>query len=156
MKLKKGLIEILVIKIFYFFLFFTILTSCSFNKNSKFWTSTTPIKLEKDFNEIFLKEKKLQNELNPNLKIQFNYKTNNDTFLSKQLNNDGIVNFDNIIKKSSRYNFSKIKNFHQYEPEISFYKKNLIFFDNKGSILQFNQNSKLNWKKIIIQNQKKN
>tara|TARA_B100000963_G_scaffold63364_1_gene51377 strand:- start:392 stop:1723 length:1332 start_codon:yes stop_codon:yes gene_type:complete len=147
MKLKKGLIEILVIKIFYFFLFFTILTSCSFNKNSKFWTSTTPIKLEKDFNEIFLKEKKLQNELNPNLKIQFNYKTNNDTFLSKQLNNDGIVNFDNIIKKSSRYNFSKIKNFHQYEPEISFYKKNLIFFDNKGSILQFNQNSKLNWKK---------
>ncbi len=136
-----------MIKIFYLFLFSLILISCSFNKNSKFWTSTKLIKLEKNFNEIFTEEKKLQNELNPNLKIKLNNKIDNNTFLLKQLNNDGIVSFNSVIKKSSRYNFSKIKNFHQYEPEISFYKKNLIFFDNKGSILQFNQNSKLNWKK---------
>ncbi len=136
-----------MIKIFFLFLFSIILTGCSFNKDSKFWTSTTPIKLEKDFQKIFTEEKRLQNELNPNLRIKLTYKMNNDIFLLKQLNNDGIVNFNSVIKKSSRYNFSKIKNFHQYEPEISFCKKNVIFFDNKGSILQFNQNSKLNWKK---------
>ena len=52
-----------------------------------------------------------------------------------------------MLKKSSRYKFSKINNFYQFETTISFYDKNLIFFDNKGSILQFNDNSKLIWKK---------
>tara|TARA_Y100000591_G_scaffold28113_1_gene20804 strand:+ start:930 stop:2228 length:1299 start_codon:yes stop_codon:yes gene_type:complete len=136
-----------VIKIFFLIVYSLILIGCSFNKDSKFWTSTTPIKLEKDFNEIFTQEKKVQNEFNSSLKIKLNYANNKNTTLLKLLNNDGMVNFNSDLKKSSRYNFSKIKNFHQYEPEISFYKKNVIFFDNKGSILQFNQNSKLNWKK---------
>ena len=43
--------------------------------------------------------------------------------------------------------FSKIDNFSQYEPEISFFKNNLIFFDKRGSILQFNDKSKMIWKK---------
>ena len=136
-----------MIKIFFLIVYSLILIGCSFNKDSKFWTSTTPIKLEKDFNEIFTQEKKVQNEFNSSLKIKLNYANNKNTILLKLLNNDGMVNFNSDLKKSSRYNFSKIKNFHQYEPEISFYKKNVIFFDNKGSILQFNQNSKLNWKK---------
>ena len=136
-----------MIKIFFLIVYSLILIGCSFNKDSKFWTSTTPIKLEKDFNEIFTQEKKVQNEFNSSLKIKLNYANNKNTTLLKLLNNDGMVNFNSDLKKSSRYNFSKIKNFHQYEPEISFYKKNVIFFDNKGSILQFNQNSKLNWKK---------
>ena len=54
---------------------------------------------------------------------------------------------DGELKKSSRYKFSKIKNFYQFEPTISFNDKNLIFFDNKGSILYFNDKSKLIWKK---------
>ena len=136
-----------MIKIFFLIVYSLILIGCSFNKDSKFWTSTTPIKLEKDFNEIFTQEKKVQNEFNSSLKIKLNYANNKNTTPLKLLNNDGMVNFNSDLKKSSRYNFSKIKNFHQYEPEISFYKKNVIFFDNKGSILQFNQNSKLNWKK---------
>ena len=42
---------------------------------------------------------------------------------------------------------SKIENFYQAEPVISFYKENIIFFDDRGTILQFDKNSRLVWKK---------
>ena len=59
----------------------------------------------------------------------------------------GITNYDGQLKKISKYNYSKIRYFNQYEPEISLYNNNLIFFDNKGSILNFKENSRLFWKK---------
>ena len=37
--------------------------------------------------------------------------------------------------------------FYQFEPAISLYQNNFIFFDNKGTNLQFNDLSKLVWKK---------
>ena len=43
--------------------------------------------------------------------------------------------------------YSKIKKFYQYEPEIIFNDNNIIFFDNKGTILKFDNNSNLIWKK---------
>ena len=58
-----------------------------------------------------------------------------------------MVNFDGSLKKLSKYKFSKIENFYQAEPVISFYGENIIFFDDKGTILQFDKNSRLVWKK---------
>ena len=46
-----------------------------------------------------------------------------------------------------KYKFSKIENFYQFEPELSFNKGNIIFFDDKGTVLQFDERSKLIWKK---------
>ena len=54
------------------FIFFLILTNgCSFNKNSKFWTASENIVEEsnKNYEEIFVEEKVLEKEFNPNLKI---------------------------------------------------------------------------------------
>ena len=126
-----------------------LLSSCSFNKNSAFWTSSEDISQEKNtnFKEIFPKEEALKKEFNSNLKIKLTSKTVNKTYANNYLNNNNRLNFDGNLKKSSRYKFSKIENFSQYQPEISFFKNNLIFFDNKGSILQFNDQSKLIWKK---------
>ena len=39
------------------------------------------------------------------------------------------------------------QNFSGFEPEILVDNENLFFFDNKGSILKFNKNSKVEWKK---------
>ena len=47
----------------------------------------------------------------------------------------------------SSWNLNRIENFSGFEPEILVDKENLYFFDNKGSILKFNKNSKLQWKK---------
>ena len=135
-------------KLLYFFFLVFILSHCSLNKNSKFWTSSTIVKeeLKKETQEIFIYEKSIINEFNPNLRIFLESKptkiqTNN------LKNNDKRINFDGRLKKTSRYKFSKIDNFYQYEPTISFDKDNIIFFDNKGSILKFDTNSKLRWKK---------
>ena len=62
-------------------------------------------------------------------------------------NNNGFTIYDGKLKKISKYKYSKIQYFNKYDPEISLYKNNLIFFDNKGTILNFQENSKLLWKK---------
>ena len=136
-------------RIFLFLIFLIFITSCSFNKNSKFWTESKKIPKDDDavYKEIFVKEEALSKELNTNITINlgnkiFKNKENNDYF-----NNSGRIDFNGALKKSSRYKFSKIKNFHQFEPTISFINKNLVFFDNTGSILNFNEKSKLIWKK---------
>ncbi len=136
-------------KIILLIFFNFILVGCSFNKNSKFWTESQNIPEENnlEFKEIFVEEKALGKELNPNLKLKLRGKINNNLSTRNYFNNDGRLNFDGLLKKLSRYKFSKIKNFHQFEPTISFNRKNLVFFDNTGSILQFNDQSKLIWRK---------
>ena len=133
--------------IFLICIFFT--ASCSFNKSSKFWTASQNIPEENNpnYQEIFVEEEALNKELNANVPINLGNFFNKDPKVRDYFNNDGRLNFDGVLKKSSRYKFSKIKNFYQFEPKISFNNKNLIFFDNKGSILKFDDKSKLIWKK---------
>jgi outer membrane protein assembly factor BamB len=132
-----------------FFIFAILITGCSFNKNSKFWTESKNIieYNETNFKKIFDDDNTLSQELNHNLIIRLDGNIDNDFSVRNYFNNDGRLNYNGLLKKSSRYKFSKIKNFYQFEPSISFNKNNLIFFDNKGSILQFNIDSKLVWKK---------
>jgi outer membrane protein assembly factor BamB len=136
-------------KIIIFFVLITLIAGCSFNKNSKFWTSSQNIQEEnnQDYKEIFSEEKSLSQELNKDLTINLGKNVVNNIQLRNYFNNDGRLNYNGLVKKSSRYKFSKIKNFYQFEPTISFNNKNLIFFDNKGSVLQFDKKSKLIWKK---------
>ena len=135
-------------KIFYFFIIFILISECSLNKNSKFWTSTKNIQKENniEYEEVFSNEGALKKELNTNLKIKLKNKNFRKISINNY-NNTGQLNFDGDLKESISYRFSKIKNFNQLEPEISFYKDNIIFFDNKGSILRFNNESDLIWKK---------
>ena len=134
--------------ILFFILIFTI-NGCSFNKNSKFWSESQKISEENNINfkEIFVEEDKLDQELNTNLAINLKNDINKNFKERNYFNNDGRLNYNGLLKKSSRYKFSKIKNFHQFEPTISFHNKNIIFFDNKGTILNFDEKSKLIWKK---------
>ena len=135
-------------KILNFLLITILLSGCSLNKNSSFWTSDTLEELEeKKFQKIFTDEKALSQELNTNISLNLGSSLTKTILLNNLNNNDGRVNFDGLLKKSSKYKFSKIKNFYQFEPVISFNKNNIIFFDNKGTILKFNERSKLIWKK---------
>ncbi len=136
-------------KILYLFIILIFIPECSFNKNSNFWTKTK-IEVSKEnlnYEEIFPEEKALKKEFNSNLKVKFKSKITDNISLNYNLNNYGRLNYNGNLKKSSRYKFSKIKNFHQYQPEISFDKNNVIFFDDKGTILKFDDKSKLLWKK---------
>ena len=131
----------------FFFLLIILINSSSFDRNSSFWSSSKKIELEKNYKNILKKDEALNQSLNPNLKINIDTKSGLSIFSQRKLNNDGLSNFNGNLKSIAKYKFSKIKNFQQYESTIAFNKKNIIFFDNKGTILQFGENSKLIWKK---------
>ena len=139
-------------KIFGFFLVLLTFTHCSLNTKSGFWTKNQTIKKEKNLKEkkvteLFKEPKALEKEFNLNVKIRLNSKSKNNSFVNNFDNNNGRVNYDGELKRVSRFKYSKIENFEQYEPDLIFDKDNIIFFDNKGSILKFDNKSKLIWKK---------
>ena len=138
-----------MIKFFKLFLLLILVANCSLNPSSSLWTKNTKIQKDKTLKiqEIISKGKILENELNIDIKINIENVKSENTFLKYFNNNDGKSDYDGSLKSISRYKFSKIKNFNQYEPEIAIDKDNIIFFDNKGSILKFDNKSKLIWKK---------
>ena len=130
------------------FIIFTLITNCSFHKNSKFWSKKEIIvKQEVTNQKIFKKNDTIELEFNPNLKIKLSAKLINNSFLNNLNNNNGRINYNGNLQNVSKYKFSKIKNFYQYDPKIIFNKNKIIFFDNKGSILNFDNESNLIWKK---------
>lgn len=137
--------------------FFT--TNCSFNSNSTFWSGEKKIQKEASFTirEINEKQPVLQNEFNADLKINLTDKKIENEPISKFYNNDGISSYDGTLKSISKYSFSKIDKFERYEPEIIINEDTIIFFDDKGTILKFDNNSKLLWKKnYYTKTEKKN
>ena len=126
-------------KIFKLLLVFIFITSCSLNKYSKFWNKEKLI-IEVDSNKqkILKKEEVISLEFNQNLKINISTKLVNNNF-SHNHNNNGRINYNGKFENKSKYKFTKIKKFHQYEPEIIFNGDNIIFFDNRGTILNFDK-----------------
>ncbi len=133
------------------------LTHCSFNSNSNFWNQSKIVKEERNKKQLFQTTKIADFEINEDLEIQI--KSNafvKNSFQNNLTNNNGQLDYDGKLKKASKFKFSRIDKFNEFEPEIIFDKENLIFFSNKGSILKFNDKSKLLWKKnYYTKNEKK-
>ena len=124
-----------------------ILNNCSFDTKSGIWTEEK-IKLgkeeNKDIKELFKKEILNENEFNPNLKLEIrNLSENKNKYKG---NNFGALKVSSNFNNISKYSFNKIKYFDQFEPELVFIDKDLIFFDKKGSIIRFDEKSKIKWK----------
>jgi outer membrane protein assembly factor BamB len=125
-----------------------LISHCSLNSNSSFWNKSTIKKEERNKKELFQTTKIASFEINEDLEINIvSAKFLKNSFQNNLTNNNGRLNYNGQLKKALKFNFSKIDKFNEFEPEIIFEKKNLIFFSNKGSILKFNEHSKLLWKK---------
>ena len=136
-----------MIKFFFIFLIF-LLNNCSFNSKSSFWTNDKKLKSENNIlntQDLFKQKEIIKNELNSKFKINVPLKSNNTKSFGN--NDTSFLNFNLDLKKISRYKFSKIDNFNYFDPTLVFFNNDLIFFDNKGSILRFNNDSKMVWKK---------
>ena len=147
-------------KIFYFLFIFLLISNCSLDTKTGLWSKTEKLKTENKVKEkkIFEEKKVYKKEFNKQLKIKLNDNIKEKSFINNLTNNNYIINFDGSLKKISKYKFSKIDEFVLFQPELLITKKNnLIFFDDKGTILNFNQNSKLIWKNnIYSKSEKKN
>ena len=130
----------------FFLIYFVLILSCSLNPNSAFWSKSKKIKTEKSVTKFLFKDTKpSENEFNPKLRV--NLPNKNIKNIKYNFNNDGFTKKKFFEEKFSKYNFSKIDNFSGFEPEILVDKSNLYFFDNKGSIIKFDKNSNIAWKK---------
>ena len=123
--------------------------SCSLNSNSSFWSKRSIDNKEKVLNikQISKKDEVLLSEINKNLEINLSNLKKENFPLSYFDNNNGRTEYNGKLKSISRYKFKKIEKFNEYEPEVILDNQNILFFDNKGTILKFDQNSKLIWKK---------
>ena len=136
-----------MIKNIFIILIILILNSCSFDTRSGIWTEE-PINLgneeNKEIKVLFKKEILNENEFNPNLKLEIkNFNQNKNKFNG---NNFGALEISSSFENISKYSFNRIKYFDHFEPELVFIKNDLIFFDKKGSIIRFDEKSKIKWK----------
>ena len=133
-----------------------LLNACSFDTKSGIWTEKKDLVLENTKStQVFAKEEILEKEFNSKLELTLESKVINNSFANNLTNNIGRINYDGQLKKISKYKFSKIDNFEYYEPELIFDNSNIIFFDKTGSIIKFDSNSDIIWKKNYYNKQEK-
>ena len=127
-----------------------LLPSCSLKDTTGFWSEKKKLdKIENKLKPLSVKEKKISKEFNTDFFLKLDPSKINLNKTSFYDNNDGYTKYTGQLKGISKYNFSKIDNYENVDPELIFYKDNVIFFDNNGTILNFDDNSKLIWKQNI-------
>ena len=139
-------------KKFYFFIIYLFITNCSLDTKSGIWSQSKDIvsEIKNKKEKLFKKAEIYEEEFNTGLKIRLKGDLEKKNSNKNLLNNTGIIKFNGQLKKISKYKFSKIDKFYQYQPELLITKKNtLIFFNDKGTVLNFAKNNKLIWKNNV-------
>lgn len=134
-------------KFFCLFLISVSLVGCSLDTKTGLWSKSEKVEKEKEAKEIFKKENASTTEFNPSLKILLPAKFTRNNLLNKLTNNTGRAKYNGNLENILKFKFSSIDNFNEIESDIIFHNKDIIFFDNKGQILKFDNNSKIIWKK---------
>ena len=123
------------------------LNNCSFNENSRIWKDQEN-KLERDkkITKVFTEENVSVSEFNSDLKLDLStIKTNNKKNYNQ--NDLGLQNYKGKLTKIGNFKFSKLEELYQFNFEPIFLKNGIIFFDKKGSIIRYDNNQKVIWKK---------
>jgi outer membrane protein assembly factor BamB len=121
--------------------------NCSISKKQGFFGKDKP-DLEKTQNieTILTKQIREEQELNPTLEIKISDGKFNKNFNNNH-NNIGELYYEGGLEKIGNYNFTKFDNFEHIDVQPVFYNENIIFSDNKGAIILYDQNQKIIWKK---------
>ncbi len=127
-------------KYLFYILLLLFLSSCSSLKKEVIEEKNEEINLFKEIEPI-------KKELNPGLTVNISRLKTDKVFLNNNSNNTGNINFETNFDKKYYYKFKKIEKFNNYQPELIFTdKKNIVFFDGKGSIFKIDENFKNIWK----------
>ena len=123
------------------------LNQCSFNENSRIWKDKeNKLETQKNIKKVFVEDKKITTEFNQELKLDLSKIKFNDK-ITDDKNNYGSQNYEGLINKIGNYKFSKFEDVNQLNFKPIFLDDGLIFFDKKGSIIRYNDKSKILWKK---------
>ena len=125
----------------------TFLNQCSLNENSRIWKDKEKkLEAQKNIKKVFLEDKKITTEFNQELKLDLSIIKFNNKIIDDK-NNYGSQNYEGLIDKIGNYKFSKFEDINQLNFKPIFLEDGLIFFDKKGSIIRYNDKTKVLWKK---------
>ena len=134
-------------KIFFTLITLVFLGNCSFNENSKIWKDNkNNLEINKNLKKVLTEEKKVVTEFNKELKLDVSTINISGDLIDNQ-NNSGHQNYKGKLNKISSFKFSKFKKLNQLDFKPIFLEKGIIFFDKKGSIIRYDNNEKIIWKK---------
>ena len=124
----------------------TFLNQCSLNENSRIWKDKeNKLEAQKNIKKVFLEDKKITTEFNQELKLDLSIIKFNNKITDNE-NNYGSQNYEGLIDKIGNYKFSKFEDINQLNFKPIFLEDGLIFFDKKGSIIRYNDKTKVLWK----------
>ena len=134
-------------RLIFIFILFVGLNNCSLNDNSRIWNDKEKkINSEKILVKIDEKDKKIVSEFNQELKLDLSSIKSNNKITDNQ-NNFGSQNYKGNLNKIANFKFSKLEEVNQLNFKPIFLNNGIIFFDKKGSIIRYDDNGKVKWKK---------
>ena len=136
------------------FLFFN---NCSSNKDtSELNEKKTNLQKKNAVKGTLIKQEKNVQEFNSKLIVNVSSGELNENSDNNQ-NDIGELNYKGILEKLGNYSYSGFNDFNYIEAKPIFHNEDLIFFDNKGTIIFYDQNQKIMWKKnFYSKSEKKN
>ena len=120
--------------------------NCSLNENSKIWNKKEKNKVDKNIEIIFDEKKTSYQELNPNISLDLS-QLNVQNKIVDNRNNLGTQNYSGKLKKIKNFKFSKFNRENDTDLTPLFLEDGIVFFDSKGSIIRFDNDQKIIWKK---------
>ena len=121
--------------------------NCSINKKQGFLSNKKPNDEKiRNVKTILTKQIREEQEFNPALKIKVSDGKLNKNFDNNQ-NNIGEQSYEGGLEKIGKYNFSKFNDFKYTDIQPAFYNQQVILSDKKGTIILFNADQNIIWKK---------
>ena len=123
------------------------INNCSLNKNSRIWKNKDKnLSNQPNVKKIFAEEKLVVKEFNQGLNLDLSFIKTNNKFIDNQ-NNFGSQSYKGELNKIGNYKFSKLEELNQINFKPLFFSNHMVFFDKKGSIVKYDNNQKVIWKK---------
>ncbi len=133
-------------KLIFILITIVFLNNCSFNEKSRIWKNKEK-KLENNkIIKIDSKDKKIVSEFNQGTEVDLS-SLKISSKINENQNNFGSQNYKGDLNKIGNFKFSKLEEINQLNFKPIIFKKGVIFFDKKGSIIRYDNNQKVIWKK---------
>ena len=142
-------------RLFLLILTLFLVSNCSVKENFGIWNKEEEnLENQKKIKKLFSEDKKIITEFNPELKLDISKLQFKENIVDNQ-NNFGAQNYTGFNEKINTFKFSTIKDTYQLNYKPVFLDDGLIFFDNKGTIIRYDLNGKVIWKKNIYSKSEK-
>ena len=123
------------------------INNCSLNENSRIWKDKKKeISTHSKLKKVFAEDKIEVQEFNQGLNLDLSVIKTNNKFIDNQ-NNFGSQSYKGKLVKIGTYKFSKLEELNQINFKPLFLQDGIVFFDKKGSIIKYDKNQKVIWRK---------